>query len=121
MSLYKEEILEHYKEPHNFGALEDADIKPQGNNPVCGDHQEWYIKFSETSEQGSVIEKAQFTGDGCAISIAGASLLSDDIQGKTVEEVLAMDEQAMVELIGTPMSPSRMKCLMLGLTILKRN
>lgn len=116
--LYREEILEHYKEPHNYGEIKDADKVAIAHNALCGDRQQWYLVFEETAT-GKVIKDISFIGDGCVISTAAASLLSEYIKGKLVSELENMDQKTMENLIGTNVTEARMKCLMLSLNTLK--
>ena len=114
-TLYKEELLEHYKNPNNFGALEDADFELEKINPLCGDKQKWYIKFALNETGDKIVSSAGFTGDGCAISIAMASILSETIKGKTKEDILNITKDNMSDMIGAQVSPARTKCLLLSL------
>lgn len=113
--LYREQILEHYKRPHNFGLLEDPDLEFEDNNPFCGDEQRVTIRLDE---DGRVAEVA-FEGQGCAISTAATSLLTDELVGKTREEVLGLPKEFVLDLLGIEISATRMKCAMLGLKVVK--
>src|ERR1044072_5857526 len=113
--LYRDQILEHYKRPHNFGRLEDADLEFEDTNPLCGDEQHVTIRLDE---EGRVAEVA-FDGKGCAISTAATSLLTDELAGKPREEVLHLPKEFVLELLGIEISATRMKCAMLGLKIVK--
>jgi nitrogen fixation NifU-like protein len=113
--LYREQILEHYKRPHNFGRLEDPDLEFEDNNPFCGDEQRVTMRLDE---EGRVAEVA-FEGQGCAISTAATSLLSDELVGKTREELLALPKEEVLDLLGIEISATRMKCAMLGLKVIK--
>ncbi|NJL26372.1 MAG: SUF system NifU family Fe-S cluster assembly protein [Thermoanaerobaculia bacterium] len=86
--LYQEVILDHYRQPRNFAALDDADRKAEGYNPLCGDRVTVYLRID-----GDVVTQASFQGAGCAISTASASLMTEAIQGKTLAEVEALFEQ----------------------------
>ena len=108
--LYRDYILEHYRHPHNFGVLEAPTASYEGSNPLCGDR----ITMMLGVEDG-VVREVAFTGRGCAISQASASLLTDEIKGKTVEEVEAMTPDDVLELIGIEISPARLKCALLSL------
>ena len=81
--LYREEILEHYRQPHNFGTLAEPDVVEEGHNPLCGDRLTMSLSFSEDGR----VEDVAFTGRGCAISQASASMLTDDIRGRTIAEL----------------------------------
>jgi nitrogen fixation NifU-like protein len=113
--LYRDQILEHYKRPHNFGRLEDADLEFEDTNPLCGDEQHVTIRLDE---EGRVAEVA-FDGKGCAISTAATSLLTDELVGKSREEVLRLPKEFVLELLGIDISATRMKCAMLGLKVVK--
>jgi len=114
--MYREIILEHYKYPHNAGALEHPDISHEDSNPLCGDR----IRIDLTVE-GGIITDIRFQGRGCAISQASASLLTDEIKGKSLDEVRAFGKDDMLDLIGIPLdkNPVRIKCALLGLKTLK--
>jgi nitrogen fixation protein NifU and related proteins len=113
--LYREYILEHYKHPHNHGSLEHADMEAHDLNPLCGDELTFQVGLGD---DGKVNEVA-FDGHGCAISQASASMLSDEIKGMTTEELLALDHQTVLDLLGIDISATRMKCAMLSLKVVK--
>ena len=113
--LYREQILEHYKRPHNFGRLEEPDLEFEDTNPFCGDEQHVTIRLDGDEK---VVEVA-FEGKGCAISTAASSLLSDELEGMTREELLRLDKQFVLDLLGIDISATRMKCAMLGLKVVK--
>ena len=114
-SLYREEILEHYKRPHNWGELPDADLVFEDTNPLCGDELKVMLKVSG---DGTVAE-VRFDGHGCAISQAAASMASDEVLGMKVDDVARMDRQAILDLLGIEISATRMKCALLSLKVLK--
>ena len=111
---YREIILEHYKHPANRGEIPNATISHEEDNPLCGDH----IRIDLLVENG-VVEDVKFSGRGCAISQASADMLLDEIKGKTMAEVQKFDKQAILELIGIPLTPARLKCALLSLKVLK--
>ncbi len=111
--LYRDYILEHYRRPHNFGVLEDATASYEGSNPLCGDR----ITMQLGIRDGMVAEVA-FTGRGCAISQASASLLTDEVKGMTVEQATAFRADDLLDLLGIEISPARLKCAMLSLETL---
>jgi nitrogen fixation NifU-like protein len=113
--LYRDQILEHYKRPHNFGHLEGPDLEFEDTNPFCGDEQHVTIRLDENEK---VVEVA-FEGKGCAISTAATSLLTDELVGKTREELLKLPKDFVLELLGIDISATRMKCAMLGLKVVK--
>lgn len=112
--LYRDEILEHYRQPHNFGTLESPDAVHEGHNPLCGDRITLMLAIDET---GTVSDVA-FSGRGCAISQASASLLTDEIRGRPLGEVEAMRNQDILDLLGIEISPARLKCALLSLETL---
>jgi nitrogen fixation NifU-like protein len=114
-SLYREEILEHYKRPHNWGHLEPHDLTFEDTNPLCGDELRVEIR---TNGDGR-IEDLRFSGHGCAISQASASMTSDEIKGMTIDELLKLDRQYVLDLLGIQISATRMKCALLTLKVLK--
>lgn len=107
--MYKEEILDHYKNPRNEGSIENS-MESEAENPSCGDHTHVYIDV----EDGKISEMKHET-DGCAISTSATSVLSREIQGMAVEEVVELDRDWMLEKLGIEVSPMRMKCALLGL------
>jgi nitrogen fixation NifU-like protein len=113
--LYREQILEHYKKPHNWGQLEAADYEFEDTNPLCGDVLKVQLKVDDEGR----VEDLRFSGSGCAISQAAASLVSDEIKGMKVDDVVKLDRDAVLELLGIDISATRMKCAMLSLKVLK--
>lgn len=113
--LYRDQILEHYKRPHNFGRLDDFDLDYEDTNPFCGDEQHVFIKL----DAGGKVEAVSFEGQGCAISTAATSLLTDELIGMSREELLRMPKETVLDLLGIDISATRMKCAMLGLKVVK--
>ncbi len=113
--LYRDQILEHYKRPHNFGVVEDADLAFEDTNPFCGDEQRVTIKLDADDK----VSEVAFEGKGCAISTAATSLLTDELIGMSREELLRLPKDYVLELLGIDISATRMKCAMLGLKIVK--
>ena len=109
--LYRDEILEHYRQPHNFGTLDAPDAVYEGHNPLCGDR---ITMMLHVDAEGNVAEVA-FSGRGCAISQASASLLTDEVKGRPVAEIEAMKNQDILDLLGIEISPARLKCALLSL------
>ncbi|MCS6784130.1 MAG: SUF system NifU family Fe-S cluster assembly protein [Candidatus Caldarchaeum sp.] len=107
-------ILDHYRNPRNYGELSDASVKVKDSNPLCGDVVEVYLKIN-----GGVVEKASFRGHGCAISQASASMLIESIQGKSLDDVKALDKGSVFEMLGIEVGPVRVKCALLPLKALK--
>jgi nitrogen fixation NifU-like protein len=114
-ALYREQILEHYKHPRNFGHLDDPDLEFEDTNPLCGD--ELKIELKVDGERR--ITDLAFSGQGCAISQASASMVSDEVKGMSVDELLKLDKQFVLELLGIDISATRMKCALLSLKVLK--
>ncbi len=114
--LYREVILDHYKHPHNHGLPEHADAHAEGQNPLCGDEVSISIRFAP---DGETIEEIGFDGRGCAISQAATSMLTDLVKGKTATEVAALPKEELLDEIGIPLTPVRMKCALLGLGVVK--
>lgn len=113
--LYRDQILEHYKRPHNFGRPDSFDLDYEDNNPFCGDEQHVYIELDGDGKVSAV----SFEGKGCAISTAATSLLTEELEGKTREEVLALPKEFVLDLLGIDISATRMKCALLGLKVTK--
>src|SRR3954453_18603966 len=113
--LYRDQILEHYKRPHNFGRIEGADLEFEDTNPFCGDEQHVTIRLDEDDK----VAEIAFDGKGCAISTAATSLLTDELVGMSREELLRLPKDFVLELLGIDISATRMKCAMLGLKIVK--
>ena len=107
--LYRDYILEHYRRPHNFGPLEQPSVTREGSNPLCGDRLTLQLAVRD-----GVVEEGGFTGRGCAISQASASLLTDEIKGKKLDEVAAFGADDLLDLLGIDISPARLKCAMLS-------
>jgi nitrogen fixation NifU-like protein len=114
--LYREVILDHYKNPRGHGTMDDPDADAEGMNPLCGDEVSIYVRFAEDRE---TIDEVKFAGRGCAISQAATSMLTEMVQGRRAADVAALDKDELLEEIGIPLTPIRLKCAMLGLTTLK--
>ena len=114
-SLYREYILEHYKRPHHFGELESPDLEFYDTNPLCGDELRVQLKLDGDNRVADVA----FSGQGCAISQASASMVSDEIIGMPVDDVLRLDKQFVLDLLGIDISATRIKCALLSLKVLK--
>jgi nitrogen fixation protein NifU and related proteins len=113
-SLYREVILDHYKNPRGHGVIDDPDVAAEGQNPLCGDEVSIAVAF-----EGDTIEDVRFQGRGCAISQAATSMLMDMVRGRTAQEVAAMSRDDLLEEVGIPLTPVRLKCALLGLGVLK--
>ncbi len=112
--LYRENILEHYKRPRNWGELTEPDLEFFDTNPLCGDE----LKVQINVEDGKVAE-IRFSGHGCAISQASASMASDEVIGMPVEDLVRLDRDFVLDLLGIDISATRMKCALLSLKVLK--
>lgn len=113
-SLYREVILDHYKNPRGHGVIDGADAEAEGQNPLCGDEVSIAIDF-----EGDTIADVKFQGRGCAISQAATSMLMDMVKGRTAQEVAAMSSEELLDEVGIPLTPVRLKCALLGLGVLK--
>ena len=127
-SAYRDEILEHYREPLNYGKLLSCTVSSKQTNPFCGDEIEIYVKFDKNSlgvlanpppRWTWAIQEIAFTGKGCAISIAGASMLTEYAKGKTKKELTKFSQEDMLRLLGIEVSETRKKCALLGWSILQ--
>ncbi len=112
---YREYILEHYRNPRNYGKLEQPDIHAEDSNPLCGDQLGIDLQVEDDH-----ISAVRFQGRGCAISQAAASMLSEMIEGKTVQEVIALGTEDVLDALGIDISPARTKCAFLSLRVLHR-
>ncbi len=130
-TMYREQILEHYKNPLNRGKLEPADAHYADSNPLCGDEIEVYLKIEKQGEKKAkvgkddnaanspIIADVKFQGQGCAISTASASLLTESVKGKTLEQIKALTRDDVFKLLGVPVSAARVKCALLALKAVK--
>ncbi len=113
-SIYREIILEHYRNPSNRGVLDPADYSYEDVNPLCGDEIRMDVRVLDDH-----VSEIKFSGRGCAVSQASASILTEMVEGKSLAEVKAIGRDELLDEIGIPVSPARMKCAMLGLKVLK--
>jgi nitrogen fixation NifU-like protein len=113
--LYREYILEHYKRPHNWGELDSPDLEAEDLNPLCGDQ----LKVQLEVDGDGRISDIRFSGHGCAISQAAASMSSDEVKGMKVDELLKLDRSFVLDLLGIDISATRLKCALLSLKVLK--
>jgi nitrogen fixation protein NifU and related proteins len=112
--IYHENILDHYKHPHNFGEMKEPSVRHHEHNPLCGDTLDMFLRI-----KSGKVENVSFIGKGCAISQASASMLTDSIKGKPIGEIEKMSKDAILEMLGITLSPVRLKCAMLSLDTLK--
>lgn len=114
--LYREVILDHYKNPRGHGALEPHHAHAEGTNPLCGDEVSIFVRFGA---DGDTIDEIGFEGRGCAISQAATSMLTEMVKGRKASEVADLPKEELLEEIGIPLTPIRLKCAILGLGVLK--
>ncbi len=112
---YREYILEHYRNPRNYGKLDNPDVHAEDSNPLCGDQLGMDLRVED-----DLVKEVRFQGRGCAISQSAASMLSEMIEGKTVTEVRALGKEDVLDALGVPISPARTKCAFLSLRVLHR-
>jgi len=113
--LYREQIIDRYKNPRMRGKLDPHDYSYEDDNPLCGDH----VRIDLRVDGEGRVNEAAFSGEGCAISQASADLLMESVVGKPLEEVKGYDKQALLEMLGIELGPVRMKCALLSLKVLK--
>lgn len=111
---YRDYILDHYRNPRNFGHLEEADAQAEDLNPLCGDQIRMELRLDD-----GVVRDLRFSGKGCAISQASASMLTERVKGMKLADVAKLSKDVVLEDVGIGISPTRMKCAMLGLRVLK--
>ena len=114
MNIYQEELLDHYENPSNYGVLTNPDISHEEDNPLCGD----MIRMDLMVDNG-IIKEVRFSGYGCTISQAAASMLTEKIEGKSLEEIKNISRDDIMDMIGIPLGPVRIKCALLALKVLK--
>jgi nitrogen fixation NifU-like protein len=113
--IYKEVVLDHYRSPRNFGRLNSPDFSASDNNPLCGDHVEMAVKLKDGR-----VDQVKFIGRGCAISMASASIITELVQGMSLEDLRSFDKEQVLEAMGNPdLGPVRIKCALLPLKTLK--
>ena len=114
--MYREVILDHYKNPRGHVELDDADAHAEGQNPLCGDEVSISVAFAD---DGETIADVKFEGRGCAISQAATSMLMEMVKGRKAADVATLPKEALLDEVGIPLSPVRLKCAILGLGVLK--
>ena len=115
-NLYRDFILEHYKHPHNKGYLDPHDLHFADSNPTCGDEMSMTLRLDDAQ---SAIADVAFDGRGCAISQASASILTDGLRGQSLDEVKAMNPKDLLDELGVPIGPARLKCALLSYKVLQ--
>jgi nitrogen fixation protein NifU and related proteins len=115
-NLYRDFILEHYRNPHNKGVLDPHDLHFADSNPTCGDEMSMTLRLDEAKQH---IADVAFDGRGCAISQASASILTDDLREKSLDEVRALDPKQVLDELGVPIGPARLKCALLAYKVLQ--
>lgn len=113
--MYRQRILDHYRDPQNYGTIDDPDVTYEDVNPSCGDEIQMYAAVDEDDE----ITDIKFDGQGCAISQASASLLTEEVKGMRLDEVRDLETEDIREMLGIELSPVRVKCAVLGLKVLE--
>lgn len=114
-NMYREQIIELYENPLNFGSLEEADFSYEEDNPLCGD----VVRIDVRLDEDNRVAEVKWHGHGCAISQASASLLTEEIKGKTLAEIKAYSKEELLDLLGIQLSMTRIKCALLSLKVLK--
>ncbi len=133
--MYREHLIEHYKNPQNYGHIDNPDFKNKEDNPLCGDEIEIEVKFSTAKERGSTkskvttskvpkikvtkIKDIKFSGHGCAISQAAASLMTEHMKGKNIEDIKKFSREEMLGLLKVEVTPMRLKCALLAWNVLQ--
>lgn len=115
MDMYREEILEHWRNPLNFGEMKGADLVVEQINPLCGDEFKFFFRI----EKG-IVNEVNFNGNGCAISVATSSMLSEHIKGKSVKAISKLVGQDILKMIGGSVAPARLKCAFLPLEVIRK-
>jgi len=112
--IYKDIILDYYRHPRNFGDLPDPDVRSKDSNPLCGDVIEMQLRIRD-----GTIDDLRFKGRGCAISQASASMITELAKGKTLDEIKTLDKEDVLSMLGIDPGPTRIKCALLGLKVIK--
>jgi nitrogen fixation protein NifU and related proteins len=115
-TMYREVILDHYKNPRGHGVIDEPDAEAEGQNPLCGDEVSIFVAFGA---DGETVDDVKFNGRGCAISQAATSMLTEMVRGRKAAEIASMPRDELLEEVGIPLTPVRLKCALLGLGVLK--
>lgn len=116
LEMYQQNILDHYKHPRNFGELPDASAKAHAANPLCGDELDFFLQFDDQDK----VAKVKFSGRGCTITIASASMLSEKLNSMSRGEIDRLTNDEAAKLLGVPINPARMKCATLALEAVQK-
>ena len=115
MNIYRENILDHHRNPRNYGRLKSPSVSVDETNPLCGDHLHFDLAI-----EGGTLNDIKFEGGGCAISLAGASMLTEEVKARALSAVEDMTDKDMLALLGVPLSPTRTKCGLLAISGLRK-
>ncbi|MBI3379706.1 SUF system NifU family Fe-S cluster assembly protein [Candidatus Gottesmanbacteria bacterium] len=121
-NIYREIILDHFKNPRNFGKMKNPDANAYENNPFCGDKIEIDVKIKnkEQRTKNRIIEDIKFRAEGCAISMASASMLTERVLGKNIKDIKKLNTEDILEMLGITLTPTRLKCALLPLEVLHK-
>lgn len=115
-SLYREQLLAHYRQPEHWGQLTDPDAQAELDNPTCGDRLEVQLSFDQSGQR---VQEVAFQGEGCAISIASASLLGGLIEGQSLADIREFKQQTLLDALGIQPGPTRLRCALLSLSVVQ--
>ncbi len=120
MDLYKDLILDHYRQPRNFGRIAKPDASYEGGNSFCGDRIGMEIQLETEDLRQKTVKEIKFWGEGCAISQASASMLTEKVKGKSLGEIKKLGKEDILSMLGIELSPARLKCALLPLEVLQK-
>lgn len=120
MDLYRDNILDHYKNPRNFGKLNKPDKSAEENNPLCGDKIAIHLGLATNDQRQKTIKEISFTGEGCAISMASASMLTEKVKNMSITNVQRLKTKDITDMLGIELTPTRLKCALLALEVLQK-
>jgi len=119
-NFYRENILDHYRSPRNFGKMEESDLYYEEENTLCGDRIGMAIKLGTKNNKQRTIEDVKFMGEGCAVSLATASMLTEKVKGLSIGAVKKLKKEDILKLLGIELTPTRLKCALLPLEVLHK-
>jgi len=119
-NFYRENILDHYRSPRNFGKMEESDLSYEEENTLCGDRIGMAIKLGTKNNKQRTIEDVKFMGEGCAVSLATASMLTEKVKGLSIGAVKKLKKEDILKLLGIELTPTRLKCALLPLEVLHK-